>query len=188
MKLPAVIEEAGYESAMLGVSLSWASTPERAKEIAPNLAHKGGGHSKFLESMYLWLDVQFPRYVWQEADTYRVGTTKQSASTMHTLTKGILTGELFDGYINPEQLTYLNAVIKNYSEEKDAALKKELFLELKGNLPESFLQRRIWVFNYATLQNIYRQRYHHKLPHWKIFLDSIISQISHPEFIVKTKE
>lgn len=175
-----VIGEFGYEQAMLGISLSWASNVERSKEIAPNLAHKQGGHNKFLEMIYLWVDVTLPRGVWQEADTYRL-STKQSASTMHTITKRSLTQQDFERPIFQPTLDHINFLIKKYSETKD----KQIFLDLKNELPEGFLQRRIWCFSYKTFQNIYHQRINHKLPYWKIFLETVLKQIEHPEFIVK---
>ena len=48
---------------------------------------KGGGHDKFLESIQVWFVMDMPRYFWQEFDTYRVGGSKQSESTMYTLGK-----------------------------------------------------------------------------------------------------
>lgn len=176
-----VLSEHGYEEAMLGISLSWASNPDRAKQIAPNLAHKQGGHAKFLESIYVWLDVTLPRGVWQEADTYRI-STKQSESTMHTITKRRLTTEDFEnGEIYHRTLDYLNGLISLYNKNKD----KETFLKIKYSLPEGFLQRRIWVMSYKTLQNVYHQRINHKMPQWEQMLQVVLGELEHPEFIVK---
>lgn len=175
-----VLNESGYDESMIGLSLSWASNPERAKEIAKNLAHKTGGHNKFIESIYLWIDITAPRFWWSEADTYRL-STKQSASTMHTIAKQLLTQENFEYPIFEETLKILNSAITNYQVIKD----KPTFLFIKNNLPEGFLQRRIWVMNYAVLQNIYRQRINHKLPQWQYFLNTILSELQHPEFITQ---
>jgi len=173
-----ILKESGYEEAMLGISLSWASNPERAKQIAPNLAHKQGGHNKFLESIIIWLDVTFPRDIWSEADTYRL-STKQSESTMHTLNKQYLTQENFDKPIPQEIIDVLNKQIDRYN-------KKEIGIDdLKHCLPEGFLQRRIWCMSYKELQNICFQRGRHKMPQWKVFIDSVLEQIEHPEFIIK---
>ena len=61
-----VINESGYEQACLGISLSHHSTLERAKQVALKLAHKDGGHNKFLESIVTWIDVTAARYWWQQ--------------------------------------------------------------------------------------------------------------------------
>jgi len=91
-----VLEEAGYKWAMLGLSLSFRQDPDRMDSVAMRLAHKGDGHNKYLEQMVVWLDIVGPRYWWQQFDTYRVGVSKQSESTMHTITKRPLTQEDFE--------------------------------------------------------------------------------------------
>jgi len=74
-----VLKEAGYEEALAGIGLSYNITDmKRLEKIARTLAPKDGGHNKFIESMVVWLEIRAPRYWWQEYDTYRVATTKQS--------------------------------------------------------------------------------------------------------------
>ena len=83
----AIPKEAGYEEAILGLSLNKNQPIENMPNVLRRLAHKGGGHSKALESICVWLDITAPRFWWAEFDTYRVGMTKQSQSTIHTLIK-----------------------------------------------------------------------------------------------------
>lgn len=183
--VPIVLQERGYAEAMLGISLSYTSNPIRSQEIAPNLAHKGGGHSKFLESIELWIDIVAPRYIWQEFSTYRHSSV-QSESTMHTIMKKELTQNDFEQEIPTQFLSYLNLLITTYkSSEYYNIPKNDLFLEIKNCLPEGFLQRRIVHINYTTLKNIYNQRKNHKLKWWSEFLECVLAQIEHPEFIVK---
>lgn len=183
---PIVLKESGYDESMLGISLSYTSNPERSKQIAPNLAHKGNGHSKFLECIELWIDVTAPRYIWQEFSTYRHSSV-QSESTMHTIMKKELTQDDFENPIPFLFLEYLNTVIDAYKSDVRIIPKSELFLEIKNCLPEGFLQRRIVHINYTTLKNIYYQRINHKLTWWKDFLDSVLGQIEHKEFIIKSE-
>jgi len=68
------LEEAGYESAIKGLSLNKNQTQSHSKKVAQILCDKDFGHNKFLESIYIWLDVTAPRYWWSEADTYRLTT------------------------------------------------------------------------------------------------------------------
>lgn len=166
-----VLREAGYEEAMIGITLSHGAKVERAMEIAEKLAHKGSGHGKFLESIMVWIDVRAPRYWWQQADTYRIAT-KQSESTMHTLLKSTLTKYDFAHDIDAEHLRYLNSLIQFQEFDK-----------LKGALPEGFMQRRIWCLSYKTIQNIVAQRNSHKLIEWRDFCDAMVDQLTHPEFI-----
>jgi hypothetical protein len=88
-----VLGEYGIEPAMFGMGLSFGlcsgmdfndfinnkvGIQERMMTVFEANATKDGGHNKFLESMQIWLDVNAPRYWWSEADTYRIGSTKQS--------------------------------------------------------------------------------------------------------------
>jgi hypothetical protein len=168
-----VINEAGYDEAMLGLSLSYGSSKIRSEQIAPNLAHKDGGHNKFLESIYVWLKVDAPRYWWQEADTYRM-SSKQSESTMHTISKRPLGQCDFVAPIPEDLLRYLNTLI----EAND-------FTTLKRLLPESYMQLRIWCLSYKTLKNIINQRKNHRLVEWKIFVKSVLKEVNNPEFLTK---
>ena len=182
-----VIGEYGYEQAMLGISLSFNSTIEKSYQVAKSLAHKQGGHNKFLESIQLWIDVDAPRDWWQNADTYRL-STKQSESTMHTITKRLLNQDDFENDIYACTLVCLNYDIALYQRSVENELKDSLSFNIKNNLPEGFLQRRIWNMSYKCLQNIYNQRKNHKLPQWHRFLDTVLSQIEHPEFIIKPEK
>ena len=170
-----ILSEHGYEEAMLGLSLSYNTSVERAKEVSKKLAHRQGGHNKFLESIIVWMDLKFPRYFWQQFDTYRIAT-KQSESTMHTILKKELTQSDFSGHIPESLLKHLNWLI----EIKD-------FEKLKCVLPEGFLQRRIVCVSYKTLQNIVNQRQSHKLKEWQDFINVLMCEIEHPYYIKETK-
>jgi len=182
------LSEYGLEESALGFSLSYNSNPERAKQIFPKYAHGIPGEGKFLESIITFWDVDAPRYWWQNSDTYRVGTTKQSESTMHTITKRVLTQDDFERPIFENTLIQLNNLILSFQIEKDKDIKKEIFDEIKNNLPEGFLQRRIWMLTYKTIQNIVYQRSSHRLGEWRHFIEVVLSSIEHPEYIIKKEE
>lgn len=148
---------------------------EQMYRVATRLAFIGNGHNKFLESIQVWIDITFPRHCWVDFDTYRVGITKQSEATNHTLLKRPVTKQDFSSDNIPECiLTELNTRIQN----KD-------ILGAKDILPESFLQRRIVCTNYKTLQNIVMQRRHHKLPPLRAFCEFLKNELMHPEFIAR---
>ena len=153
-----ILREAGYDEAMLGLSLSYNADPARMPARSAKLAHMDGGHNKFLESIAVWLDITAPRYWWSQFDTYRAGVSKQSESTMHTILRRPLAQEDFEGGIDPEILGIINAKISAGN-----------FDGVKRNLPESFLQRRIVTTNYKTILHIVRQRHDHKLTEWQDF-------------------
>ena len=167
-----IINEAGYLEATLGLSLSYNCDLDEMYRVMKRLACKGGGHNKFLESMIVWLDVTAPRHWWQQFDSYRVGVTKQSSSTMHTLTDRPLTQADFETSISEVTLRRLNNLM----------IQRDL-LVLKNELPEGFLQRRIVCTNYKTLRNIVAQRKNHKNVVWGEFCSEILRQSLFPEFI-----
>ena len=181
------IEEAGYRSAMIGLGLNKKKGEEHAaKIIAPKLCDKDGGHNKFLEHMEVWIKVRAPRYWWQEADTYRL-SSKQSESTMHTLIDELQAVEVtneeavleyfkenFESAVDDPE--YHVQKLYKYSSEKD-------LVRLKANLPEGFLQTRVWKMSYKTLRNMFQQRKTHRLPHWPDFISQVISQLDHQELI-----
>lgn len=177
-----VISEYGYDEAVIGFSLSYNTSLERVKEILPKYAFGVPGEGKFLESMIVYLDVTAPRFWWIEADTYRVGNSKQSESTMHTLSKSPITNDMFEHRLSDKFLEVIENTRLAYL-GKVKCDKRPTFSEFKSVLPEGFLQRRIWMMSYKTLQTIYIQRYGHKLPQWRLFLDTVVSQIQHPEFV-----
>ncbi len=146
----------GIDLALEGLALSYNQPVDKMVNVAHRLAHKGKGHNKFLESITVYQDITAARDWWSQFDTYRVGMTKQSESTMHTLAKSPLKQSSFALRIKEDYLEYLNNLI-----ETKAPVDK-----IKKALPESFLQRRIVCTNYMTLQNIASQRHNHKLGEW----------------------
>jgi hypothetical protein len=167
-----VLREAGYEEALLGLSLSFNQPVDKMEPVATRLCHKDGGHNKFLETLAVWLDVTAPRYWWQQFDTYRVGMTKQSESTMHTLLRRPLTQDDFEGEIHPATVDRLNALIAT----------KE-FDQVKRELPEAFLQRRIVCTNYKTLRHMLVQRASHRLSEWQAFIGAVLHQLARPDLL-----
>lgn len=188
-----VLEEHGHETARLGMALSYYdhTTPlqdwwndekqQRAVKRAASLSHKGGGHSKFLESIQVWIYVQASRDFWSEFDTYRVGITKQSSSTMHTLDKRQVTLDDFEEGVSVEAVEAFNMCLKDYK-NPDSPHYKDVS-RLKKNLPEGWLQERVINTNYKCLQNIITQRHNHRLRQWSIFCEAVLKQIRHPEFL-----
>jgi hypothetical protein len=181
-----IIRECGYTEALLGLGLSYGITSEhdvnyfmidhdlrnRMYGVALKLADKDGGHNKFLETIAVWLDVAGPAYWWIEFDTYRIGVSKQSESTMHTVIRNEIKGFMFEGGLDDVVVERLEKI------RLDGDL-----LRLKRELPMSFIQRRIICLNYKVLRHMIKQRKNHRLPEWKLFCTEILSQIKYPEFI-----
>lgn len=180
-------EEAGFRSAMLGLAKSKKQPLKNMPALAEKLAPLDGGHNKFLEAMIIWVDVRAPRYWWQEGDTFRL-STKQSESTMHTLVKEIIVFDIdADNTQQRDLFIRQNFEIGSICMEQFNQLiihaKDDDIEKLKANLPEGFLQSRLWCFSYKTFRNMILQRRTHRLPHWPVFLKSLLAQVDHPEML-----
>lgn len=125
----------------------------------------------------------------KEFDTYKVGTTANSTSTMHKLTSKPITIDCFetDDYaiLNDEMLKVpseggcchelftlnegvdlfiqmLENLRQKYLETND----KSYWKELVRWLPESWLQTRTVTMNYENILSMVHQRKNHKLTEW----------------------
>lgn len=59
--------------------------------LAKSLIKSGKSHRKYMRMIHVQADVIAPLYWWKQYDTYKVGTTSSSCSTMHTIHKEELT-------------------------------------------------------------------------------------------------
>jgi hypothetical protein len=154
---------------------------KRMDKLAVSLAFRGGGHSKFLASIVTWWYIQAPRAWWSEFDTYKVCTTAQSASTMHTLDKRPVTAEDFELGTSLKAVDNFNALLRDHKTEGHPCHKN--ISVLKMNLPEGWLQERQVCLNYMTLQNILDQRKGHRLKYWAMFIEAIMTQVDYPKLL-----
>ena len=146
--------------------------------LCKKLIKGGSEHRKFLRMIHVQFEVRMPRYVALEMDTYKVGTVKNSSSTMHLITKRPLTLDDFsyeeEGKEDMEKVVdMLNKLIDDYNiyskrpdEEKKQGKKRGIFRRIKQLLPEGFMQTAVYDMNYETLLNIYHQRKNHRLSEW----------------------
>lgn len=153
-------------------------------KLAQTLIKGGSEHRKFLRQIFVSVDITAPLFWWSEYDTYKVGTTANSTSKMHTIhTKpislncfetGDFHGELdmiddvklgvrTDCFIDDlEQLRQL--YLRN--KDTDKKLAKKYWKELIRWLPESWLQTRTATLTYENIFSMVRQRNNHKLNEW----------------------
>ena len=143
-------------------------------KLAQRMVKAGTDESKFLRQIFVSVDIKAPLYWWKEADTYKVATTANSCSTMHTLDKAPITLEniSFDNEI-PDEDSYWE-IIKNYIScleelRKLSKTNKKYWRGLIQALPDSWEQKRTWTGNYQNLRNMYFARRNHKLTEWKGF-------------------
>ena len=198
----ALLSYEGYQLAILGSMLSKGRVDydklvnasigildeelkQRGDNLSPKLAGADGGHNKFLEQIQYWIVIDAPLYFWKQLDTYRIGVSKSSESTMFKMWKNGLTKTDFENpdMIYDETINKLNKQIKEYMETND----NELFVSIISNLPDAYLQTRLLNINAKSLRNIYFQRKHHKLKEWREFCE-FIEQLPHSDLITSVNE
>ena len=142
-------------------------------ELMKKLVKAGTDHSKFMRMINVTFDITAPLYWWKEFDTYKVGTVRNSCSTMHKVTSKEFTLDDF----SHEQLT--DSAIEQWLEPTIEGLNtaRRMYIEKNGKskaawwqiiqlLPSSYNQRATIQLNYAVLRNIYHSRKNHKLDEW----------------------
>ena len=157
---------------------------EADHKLALQLAKAGSDHGKFLRSIIFSCDITAPLYWWKEMDTYKVGTVRNSCSTMHKImakefteddfSHDYICGEVYSIDIivnacNKLRALYLEGNRENGVESKD----KRVWYNLIQLLPSSYNQKATWTANYAVLRNIYHARKNHKLYEWRAFCEMI---------------
>ena len=155
--------------------------------LAQRLIKAGSEHRKFMRQIFVSVDITAPLYWWKEFDTYKVGTTANSTSTMHKLATTPITDECFEmddydavimldeGIVETETLwnniiSTLEGMRQVYLRTKD----KRVWKEMIRLLPSSWQQTRTVTMTYENLLAMCSkgQRRFHKLTEWsKSFID-----------------
>ena len=178
------------------------------QELMMKLAKGGAVHAKYRRMISVTMDITAPLYFWKHLDTYSVGTSTNSTSTMHkihgkeftlddfshehlinyeSMAENEITALVLEGYphifcsgLQMLQLTVgaLNYHRKQYLETGD----KRYWWQMIQLLPSSYNQLRTWSANYEVLARIYRDRKDHKLDEWHDFCD-MIRGLPHSEII-----
>ena len=168
---------------------------ENDLNLATRLIKAGTEHRKFLRMIHVQMDVIAPLYWWKEADTYKVGTTTNSCSTMHKIASKEFTlddfshehliddqndfenenGQIssYKDFLYYDVLDVLNTARRQYLETKD----KKYWWQMIQLLPSSYNQRRTWDISMETLLSILHQRKNHKLDEWNEFRDICLEQV-----------
>ena len=162
-------------------------------DLMKRLAKAGSDHRKYMRQIFVSVDITAPLYWWKEFDTYKVGTTANSTSTMHTIHKKEFTLDDFSfehllneytcdhGY-NPmwvvsHTLDILNHYRVKYTKAKEGHGRigeaDGSWWQMIQLLPSSYNQKRTVTMNYENLVNMYHARKAHKLDEWHKFCDWI---------------
>ena len=177
-----ILEEHGFDSALMGIAFSYeketshipvtSGNTDRNYTRAVQLAKLDKGHNKFLEQIQVWAIIRASMAWWKQMDTYRVGITKSSKSTMHTIMKSPLKTWHFTSDVSFDTIRYL----ENIRQEGK-------FSKLISELPMGYLQTRLVTMSYKNIRHIITQRRRHKLPEWQEFCSFFTNNLKHPELL-----
>ena len=162
-------------------------------KLAKGLWKGGTEHRKYLRMIQVWANIWAPRYWWSEYDTYRIGTSANSESTMHKILQEEFNEQDFewprfegaDWDIEAEFRNYLDLLktVRDRANQCEGQEKERMQQMLKSMLPESFIQKRTVNMNYETLATMYRQRKNHRLPQWREVFCSWVKTLPYSELI-----
>lgn len=168
--------------------------------LCAKLSNLGEPHRKYMRMMQVGMRITAPLYWWKEFDTYKVGTVRNSCSTMHKIHSKHFEGSDFslgECDNNDTVKACIDRTISTLNVYRDlylCAIKERDEANLKGNkklykeldevakrywytmiqlLPSSYNQTANVTLNYETLCNIYKWRKKHKLYEWREFCDWI---------------
>lgn len=149
------------------------------------LVKAGTDHSKFMRMITVTCDITAPLYFYKELDTYKVGTVRNSCSTMHKIADKAFTYDDFStehigGVPNCDPLycSAFETIIEVLNEARHCYLDtrdKAYWWQMIQLLPSSYNQRSTVQLNYAVLRNMYHARKNHKLDEWHDFCNWIES-------------
>ena len=142
--------------------------------LMKKLVRAGSDHRKFMRQIMISCDIKAPMYWWNQYSTYKVATSENSTSTMHTLGRRDLVASDFAwdymGQLEQETLNNLNQLVNTWKQSTDPVRKSRIWRKLIQSMPTSFLYTRTCTMNYEHILAMYAARKSHKLEEWRLFL------------------
>lgn len=153
-------------------------------ELMQKLIKAGSEHREFMRQIMVSVDITAPLYWWKEFDSYKVGTTSNSTSTMHMLASKPITLDCFEmgdfeevnlsnGFSNTKYVwnTFIIPVLEELRQIYNTTRDKRYWKELVRLLPESWLQTKTVTMNYdnirtENIRTMIHQKTNHKLTEW----------------------
>lgn len=182
---------------LIGVPVSRFVVGDNDKKLAKQLINAGTDHSKFMRQITTSIQIQAPMTWWWDFDTYKVATTRNSTSRMHTLMNRRFEWDDFgwDRVIPEDTLILRNMILDSLNmrrnQWKDIVATsgashpdaKALWRSIIDDLPESYLFESTWTGSYQTLRGMYHSREGHKQVEFDILRQYIADNFPCSEFI-----
>ena len=135
----------------------------------------GHPHRKYLRQIFVAMDIIAPLYWWKEFDTYKVGTTANSCSTMHKIAaKEFELSDFSTEHLVGLSIAALQGVLDVMNLERKHFLvthDKDFWWQMIQLLPSSYNQRRTVTMTYENVMNMLDYREGHKLDEWREFCE-----------------
>lgn len=167
----------------------YANIGENDLDLMQRLYKAGHPHRKYLRQIMVSMDITAPLYWWKEMDTYKVGVTRNSCSTMHKIHIKEFTLDDF----SHEQLTAYSedcllktiAVLNIYRQDflKDKS-DKRMWWQMIQLLPSSYNQKATITCNYENIVNMLQYRSDHKLDEWRTFCGTMLNELPYLKEII----
>ena len=164
---------------------------EKDLNLMRTLYNAGSEHRKYLRQIFVSMDITAPLYWWKEFDTYKIGTTADSCSTMHKIhAKEFELDDFSHEHLHAvcsanleDTILVLNSAREHFLKTKD----KDDWWQMIQLLPSSYNQKRTVTFTYENVVSMIRQRSGHKLDEWNEFV-SILKSLPYVQEIIKIVE
>lgn len=160
-------------------------------DLAKRLRNGGPVHAKYRRMIPVFVTIVAPLYWWKEFDTYKVGTTANSCSTMHKIQAKEFTFEDFScEHLDEPSKAILGVVINELNSNRGwyndynrlvnegdftDVERKQFWWNMIQLLPSSYNQKRTVTMTYENLLNMLEYRRGHKLDEWRMFCDWILT-------------
>lgn len=162
---------------------------EKDMDLAQRLIKAGSDHRKFLRQIFVCTDITCCRSWFLEFDTYKVGTTSNSCSTMHRIHARKITLDDF----SHEELSKLSlaifkltiSVLNHYRKKFIETKNKKYWWQLIRLLPQSYIQKRTVTMTYENLRNMYHARNGHKMDEWRVGFVEWIDTLPYADELIK---
>ena len=149
---------------------------EKDFDLMQRLSKAGTDHRKFMRMMPVYARITAGHTWWDEFDTYKVGTVRNSCSKMHKIHVMGFEQDSFDhegiDEVGGQALETFNKVretlewlTKQFNETKE----KKYWRAIIELLPMGFHLTANVEMNYEVLANMYRSRKGHKMFEWRDF-------------------
>ena len=145
-------------------------------KLMQKLVKAGTDHRKFMRMITVYVDVTSHHGWWAEADTYKVGTVRNSCSKMHTIhikefCKDDFSHEGIDevGDIVTETFEQTIKTLEQLRIAFNKTGEKKYWRAIIELLPLGYNIRATLMLNYEVLANMYHSRKNHKLDEWREF-------------------